>query len=131
MKVGPSVAAAQRITAAGSIGSAGTPNDHVLIARSRALSSIEWWWWAEFTVIDAGAYPARLDAAVRAGDVGLGPLQHPWPVGRRKRRTQVRSGRCWPGRRPRDMSYSANADVDQTGRGIAAERVQFEEPTEP
>ena len=43
MNAGPSVAAAQRIAAAVSIGEAGTTMIMLSIARSQAMSSIEWW----------------------------------------------------------------------------------------
>ena len=43
MKAGPSVAAAQRSAAAVSTGEAGTTMIMLSIARSQAMSSIEWW----------------------------------------------------------------------------------------
>ena len=43
MKAGPSTAAAQRIAAAVSTGSAGTTMIMLSIARSQAMSSIDWW----------------------------------------------------------------------------------------
>ena len=43
MNTGPSVAAAQRIAAAVSTGSAGTTMVMLSMARSQAMSSIEWW----------------------------------------------------------------------------------------
>ena len=75
MNAGPSVAAAQRSAAAVSIGSAGTMMVMLSMARSQAMSSIEWCVGPSSPYAMPGAHPAELDVAVGVGDVGLDLLE--------------------------------------------------------